>query len=340
VNDHMYHAAIDGVGEPPAVNRWRRRAALSAVLTLVVVASTLSATPAHAADSVDAAGVEQVLRDAGVVADTAAAPAIASSDAALPGVASPGRAMPDAVARDVAAGPVSTGAVSLKTGLTVPSGRHTVRVTPVAGGAAKALSPSGLAVYAHTPDSAYALSSAATGGNAGYAVISGADAPTEYRFMFTVDGRPAVLTTTEGGGIEVHDGSGAFVNSIVPAWAVDAAGAAVETSYSVSGNILTQSVAHEGAAYPVIADPRLRCDGLWCTNELSRAETRQLAANALSPGIACRFLGPGASVCAVVIIGAWAQANIALANGQCIGVRVWQANLISHPHLAYIRCYA
>jgi hypothetical protein len=149
-----------------------------------------------------------------------------------------------------------------------------------------------------------------------------------------------VLRAVDGGGIDVHDSSGALVNSIVPAWAVDAAGAAVATSYSVSGNILTQSVAHEGAAYPVVADPRLRCDGLWCTNELTRHETRLLAANALSPGIACRFLGPGASVCAAVLIGAWAQANIALANGQCIGFRVWQANLVSHPHLAYIRCYA
>jgi hypothetical protein len=336
VNDHTHHAARIGVEDPPVVTRWRKRVFLSAVLTLVVAASTLSATPAHSAGSVDAAGVEEVLRTAGVVADAAPDAALAAPDGAARDVA--GTTAPEPGMRAETA--ASTAKVTLKTGLAVTTGRHTVLVRPVAAGTGRALSPSGLAVYADTAESSYAMSTASTGGNAGYAVIRGPGAPAEYRFMFTVDGRPAVLKLTEGGGVEVFDRAGVLVNAVVPAWAVDAGGAAVATSYSVSGNILTQRVEHAGAAYPVVADPRLRCDGLWCTNELTRHETRLLAANALSPGIACRFLGPGASVCAAVLIGAWAQANLALANNQCVGFRVWQANLVSYPHLAYIRCYA
>jgi hypothetical protein len=377
VNDNMYDAAPRGVDSPPAASRLRRNVYVSAVVALVVVASTLAATPAHAgggvgaiergaiergaiergaiergaiergaiergAAGVDAAGVsvagvdagavERVLRDAGAVADASVSAPVAATSAA-------GRlAAPDSAIGDATA--VTTSAVSLKVGLTVSTGSSTMRVQPVAAASAKALSPGGLAVYANTADSVFALSSAKTGGNAGYAVMNGPGAPTDYRFMFTVDGTPAVLKLAADGGVEVYSASGALVNSIVPAWAKDATGAAVPTSYSVEGNILTQTVTHSGAAYPVVADPRARCDGLWCTLELTRNETRLLAANALSPGIACRFLGPGAGVCAALLISAWAQANLALANGQCTGVRVWQANMVSYPHLAYIRCYA
>jgi hypothetical protein len=372
VNDNRYDAALRGVDSPPAASRLRRNVYVSAVVALVVVASTLAATPAHAGGGVgviergavdrgagergavdrgvsrvspagvDAGAVERVLRDAGAVSD------VSVSDVGVPavGVPAPVAATSDAgrlAGTDSASGgaaAVSTSAVSLKVGLTVSTGSSTMRLQPVAAAPAKALSPGGLAVYANTADSVFALSSAKTGGNAGYAVMSGPGAPTAYRFMFTVDGRPAVLKLASDGGVEVYSASGALVNSIVPAWAKDATGAAVPTSYSVEGNILTQTVTHSGAVYPVVADPRARCDGLWCTLELTRYETRLLAANALSPGIACRFLGPGAGVCAALLISAWAQANLALANGQCTGVRVWQANMVSYPHLAYIRCYA
>jgi hypothetical protein len=354
VNDNKYGTARSGVDGPRA-SRLRRSVYVSAVVALVVVASTLAATPAHAGGGVgavgqriggglDPAGVEQVLRDAGAVADVGSVNAaqvdagrerFAGPDAAGPDGSSPGVALPGSEASDV-----STSLVSLKAGLTVATGANTLQVQPVAARGARDLSPSGLAVYGNTPESAFALSSAQTGGNAGYVVISGPTAPDAYRFAFTVDGRPAVLRLAADGGVEVYSAAGAFVNSIVPAWAKDANGAAVATSYSVSRNILTQRVSHAGAAYPVVADPRVRCDGLWCTLELTRNETRLMAASALSPGIACRFLGPGAGACAALLISGWAQANIALSRGQCTGVRVWQANMVSYPHLAYIRCYA
>jgi hypothetical protein len=323
----------------PPTRRWwsrsTRTAVLAAVAALTITASALTATPAHA-EGVDAASVEHVLRGAGVVGDvtpdrTKAVQPNASTDAAA-----------DAAMR----APVAAASVSLKSGLSVPSGTGTVGITPVVepggqrSGAAKALSPSGLAVYANTADSSFAFSKASAGANAGYAVITGADAPTAYRFAFTVDGKPAVLRLVAGGGVDVLDANGTLVNSIAPAWAKDATGAALPSSYSVSGNVLTQSVTHAGAAYPVIADPRVRCDSLWCTLELTRAETRGVAANVLSLGGPCALMGGGAPVCVTVLAGGWAMANLALGQGKCIGYRVWKANFVSFAQLAYVGCYA
>ncbi|WP_282847829.1 DUF4258 domain-containing protein [Microbacterium oxydans] len=38
-------------------------------------------------------------------------------------------------------------------------------------------------------------------------------------------------------------------------WAKDASGASVPTFYGITGSTLTQVVQHQGAAYPVVADP-------------------------------------------------------------------------------------
>jgi len=311
---------------------------VAAVAVLAITASALTATPAHA-EGVDAAAVERVLRHSGAVTDVAQG-------------AGSKLARPDAAAGVTAPAVTSGASLSLATGLSVPTGANVVTVTPVLdaevgatepgrrAAGAKALSPSGLAVFGNTADSSIALSTAKTGGNAGYAVITGPTAPTAYRFAFQVDGAPAVLRPAAGGAVDVMSAGGAFVNSVAPAWAKDATGAALRTSYSVSGNILTQSVEHAGAAYPVVADPRLRCDSLWCTVELTRGETRSLAANVLYAGGPCAVLGAGAPVCVTVLTGAWAMASIANSRGQCIGYRVWKANFISYAHLAYIGCYA
>jgi len=342
---------------PSRASLWRSRRSLvvAAIAALTITASTLTATPAHAA-GVDAAAVEQVLRQAGAVTDVA--PAVSAK-----------LASPDAVGGSAGRAPAvkSAASLSLKSGLTVPTGANTLSITPVlesaglesaglesavlesaglesagrvSSASAKALSPSGLAVYGNTADSTIAFSTASTGGNAGYAVITGANAPTSYRFAFVVDGKPAVLEPADGGAVDVLAADGAFVNSVAPAWAKDATGAALPTSYSVSGNILTQSVTHEGAVYPVVADPRVRCDSLWCTLELSRGETRSLAAHVLYAGGPCAVLGGGAPVCVTVLTGAWAMASIALSRGQCVGYRVWKANFVSYAHLAYVGCYA
>ena len=108
--------------------RSRKTVVLAAIAALTITASTLTASPAHAA-GVDAAAVEQVLRDAGAVTDVASAGAskLASPDAA--GGSAPGLPAPATK---------SAASVSVKTGLTVPSGANTLSITPVIDGRAGA----------------------------------------------------------------------------------------------------------------------------------------------------------------------------------------------------------
>lgn len=336
MNSSTIHSGTVHSGTVHSRTPWRsRRAAiLAAVAAFTITASTLAVSPAHA-EGVDAAAVEQTLRTAGAVRDVAPVQSNAQSKLA----------QPDAATSAQRPAVTSTARLSLATGLSVATGANTLSITPVveksaAAASGKALSPSGLAVFANTRDSSFAFSKASTGGNAGYAVITGPNAPTVYRFAFAVDGKPAVLRAIEDGGIEVLTASGTVVNSVAPAWAKDATGAALPTSYSVSGNILTQNVTHAGAVYPVVADPRVRCDSLWCTAELTRADTQKAAAGTFPPAALCAWFGTAGKICSAMFLAAWAQANIALSTGQCIGFRIWKANFVSYPHIAYIPCYA
>jgi hypothetical protein len=356
----------------------QRRGVVASVVAIAIGATMLSVVPAGAGAAasrtgVDTAAVEQVLRSAGVVADapavtTQAAPDSVAPDSVAPDSVAPDGVVPDSVApdgvvpdsvvpdgapdsvvpdgapaggADRAVVPVSTATVSVKAGLSVTAGSSVVRMRPVVGTASgAALSPSGLAVFGNGADSAIALSTTQTGANAGYVVIAAGTAPTAYQFQLTVDGRPAVLRLAAEGAVDVLDGTGTIVNSIAPAWARGADGSQIATSYAVADNILTQTVEHRGASYPVVADPLIRCDGLWCTALLSRAETRQVAAGSFAPGALCAWFGAVGRLCSTLILGGWAHANVALSRGQCTAFRVWQQNLISWPHLAYVSCYA
>lgn len=86
--------------------------------------------------------------------------------------------------------------------------------------------------------------------------IVGADAPTDYSYEVTLDEGQTLALVDDGAAILNPDGSTAVI--VGDAWAVDADGANVSTSYAVEGSTLTQSVDHtaaENVAYPVVADP-------------------------------------------------------------------------------------
>ena len=85
-------------------------------------------------------------------------------------------------------------------------------------------------------------------------VIDSPEASTEYRFENAVpDGRTAELHTD--GSVRFFDLDGNESGGIAVPWALDANGAAVPTRYALDGTTLIQTVDHEGAAYPVVADP-------------------------------------------------------------------------------------
>ncbi len=109
-----------------------------------------------------------------------------------------------------------------------------------------------LAVYS---GSSYDVAvNAAENGFAAYIGIYDADAPTTYEFGYTL---PAGFKLTEvgDGSIRTVDNHGRVTGTIGTPWTYDADGGAVNTKYTLSNGALVQTIAHEGAAYPVVADP-------------------------------------------------------------------------------------
>lgn len=100
----------------------------------------------------------------------------------------------------------------------------------------------------------------------------------------------------------------AELGQIEAPWAVDATGAAVETTYSINGTTLVQSVqTDEATAYPVTADPKFsvgwgiyvrwsRGEALWLTG---------LGLTATAGAVAVLCVGPHAVLCGGAVAGIW-----------------------------------
>ena len=268
------------------------------------------------------------------IAPAAAAPAepgpYSSVDQALSSLdllASP----PTAPAAEIASGvPAGTrgdvgASLSPEAGLSIQNGDAIVSITPGSPTAAGAMSESGALVYETDDAYDYAFTGPDSAFNAGYAVIHDASAPTEYRFDVDVDGAPAQLELV-GDSIVVKNGAGGAVNTINPAWALDAVGRSVATSYTVEGNTVVQHVEHEGATYPVVADPRSGCNAVWCTVMLNRTETKTASQTAFgATGLLCGTMTavfpPLAAVCAAYGAAFWVAATQAVNSGKCVGMR-------------------
>ena len=86
--------------------------------------------------------------------------------------------------------------------------------------------------------------------------IARADAPVDYSYKVSLETDQKLELTDTGAAVVNADGSLAVVVS--EAWAKDANGMDVPTSYTVDGSTLTQTVEHttmKNVAYPVVADP-------------------------------------------------------------------------------------
>jgi hypothetical protein len=245
------------------------------------------------------------------------------------GAVTSGGEKPSAATSDAAPSRADSGVhLDLSTGLALRSDAGDIVVTPI--GTGLAASPrNDLVVYAGTDASHdFALTKAGSNApaNAAFAIAHNANAPTAYRFRFTVAGLPAQLALI-GGVVVVKDARGVVVNFLQPAWATDANGTAVGTGYAVSGNVLTQTVDHYGAAYPVVADPVMACDWINCTVQFNRSETRSIASGSWGAaaviGFACGRLQStiGGFVCAIGLSVISYMAGAAVNVGRCLGVR-------------------
>ncbi|MFC9975346.1 hypothetical protein ACIBF1_27005 [Spirillospora sp. NPDC050679] len=86
-------------------------------------------------------------------------------------------------------------------------------------------------------------------------VIHGPDAPTEFRFPVSLADGLALEAMPSGGYDVVHLRYGATVGRFYNPWACDSMFRQVKADYALEGHTVTMRVQHEGAFYPVVADP-------------------------------------------------------------------------------------
>jgi hypothetical protein len=83
-------------------------------------------------------------------------------------------------------------------------------------------------------------------------------APTSYSFTVALPAGDQLQPNGSGGidVVAVKGGLAYTVGGFAAPWAKDATGKTLQTSYSLSGNTITQNVKTTGAKYPVTADPK------------------------------------------------------------------------------------
>lgn len=182
-------------------------------------------------------------------------------------------------------------------------------------------------------------------GNAYYSVIADEN-QTQQEFTFHADGQPAILELVSIEGWEVvlisSRETGEIVNFVSPAWAIDSNGTSLSTRYEVRGSTLIQVTDLDGAAFPVVADPKLACNGLHCTVQYNRNETRQVAnmlggwTGVISTGCTILAGAVGGFICAIVYGHAQTVAQNAYSEGKCVGIQV----LIAAPGVPYPVSYS
>ena len=257
------------------VERSLRRRAVLAVVGLVAV-SVGVVSPVAADDGVVATETGEALEVAGsLVAD--AAPLSDSGDGFVAVVAGSEVELP----ADPAESLVLDGA----------TGEIGVDLPVVAGLGDGVVDESGAVVYeSDSSPVSFAGQATVDGGMQVLMVIDGPDAPTEYRFELAVSAG-ATLVPTEAGGVDIVGVGGLVVATIAPAWAVDADGGSVASSYRIEGTSVVQRVEHHGATYPVVADPRFSFGWgayVYMTgSEIKALQVGVLAAGGVAAIVAC-----------------------------------------------------
>ena len=135
--------------------------------------------------------------------------------------------------------------------------------------------------------------------------------PQGYKAKVERDGSVSLLSS----------GNNHSIRFIEAPWAVDATGKALKTEYQVKGSTLVQSIATDGATYPIVADPQFGWMGIFPVVQFNKSETA-LSRTASGVLIACSRLSGGLPVtlaaCGVSAVQIAIQATIANANGECI----------------------
>lgn len=141
--------------------------------------------------------------------------------------------------------------------------------------------------------------------------FTGPDAPTSVTYDLDLpDG--VVMREAADGSLELvtdlSEGVELVLGTVRSPWAVDANGTSRDTHFEVDGGQLVQHVDHEGAAYPVVADPWITFGRRIYINynhfevhQLVNEYGEQYAGSSIAAGLLCGFGGPYAALCSVAV---------------------------------------
>ena len=254
-----------------------RRVGIASVTAIVLSAATM--IPAQATDQADATAdlISKVTTDArSVVTGTVAVDSLVAS------------------AGDVSVTVPLSGndAVSLERA-TFPTGLEISLPRELDLGAG-AVADDGTVVYHDGRDSA-AVQVLEGGSMRIQTVTADVNGPHEFTYSFGDAVEPVLAADGTVALVEQFDGGFVQLGTVEPAWAVDAAGADVPTSYRVQNGLLVQVVTPgANAEYPLVADPTVSLGwNIYVTYD--RAETKLIASNPLTDK--AKYL---ALVCAVI----------------------------------------
>jgi hypothetical protein len=178
----------------------------------------------------------------------------------------------------------------------------------------KATEVDGTVVYQDSQSSSDAVVQPTTDGGVRMLVsIADATAPSEYRFPIDMPSG-ATASLTPDGVVELTSADGASLGSVAPAWAKDATGAAVPTSYRLEGNVLVQHVEFgPTTAFPVVADPWWN-PVTWKWRKIGRATASGLKRCGVGAATTTLGLGTG-TVVTNVLLNAAGRTMISVAGG-------------------------
>ena len=140
-------------------------------------------------------------------------------------------------------------------------------------------------------------------------------APTRYDFKLDLPPGASAQLLDDGSAV-VRDSLHKALGSFQPPWAKDASGAAIPTSYSLAGNVLSQVIDVRGATFPVTADPHYTWGWVSGTVYFNKSETKAIALG----GTVVSWIPTPYTVIGGRTLIAWA--GIAVAANRCIKLKV------------------
>lgn len=146
--------------------------------------------------------------------------------------------------------------------------------------------------------------------------IAGPEAPPRYRFRLDLPEDARLQKTPDGSVIAVAADGKSVLGHIAKPWARDAAGNEVATRYKIKGETLIQRVAHEGATYPVVADPWVQWNSWGYSIYFSRWETTVIGWGIGAVGVYFGWTGWAA----VAAYSASGLASWAASSGYCLAM--------------------